>query len=1089
MNTQIRACGATKRVTLLVAAAFVAVVLALVIPLKAWAAPNTSWYDGHETDSAYTLTNLLDLQGLAELVNTGTSFEGKTLTFDGGALGQNVRMTGEWTPIGTAANPFKGSFDGNGLNVTGFQVSATTDGVGLFGYVEGNISNVRVQGNITLENAQSIVRYVGGVAGQVTGNIDNCESAVNIKITTSLPATTEERLPIHHVAVVAGRVIGNVTDCSAAATGGINITSYSQVADTEVDWVVGFVAGIVGQHGTSIKNQDGLEEESVEGIENPGTIINCSNAANIYMVVPVDGPNDRFGEPTKVSAQFVAGIAGYSCGSIKYCTNSGIIDTGKYDDDDTAHERPTVGYGASLVAGIVGGWRTGVSISTAGDSDDPGLRYNKKTEGGTANIVLSDCTNKGRIIGLGTVGGIVGQAGSYSLLTRCDNWGYVGATRWNKPIPAGVAGRSYGTISYCYNAGDVETISGGGYYAAGIVGMLHSIGKDYNNNVLESECYACYNAGYIIASDSSFRSGSIVGELDGGYIHHCWSLSGRSVRDNVSGLDAPPSGIIDANTVYQIPEEEACSASRLAVLNALCATDGWQAYFTAPEDNNFTTPRKIPVLVSAPVDSATDISGATSAQIQLLEDAPYSAATDPAPTVRVTIGGTTLTQNVDFKVYGQAGTAGANMGDTVYQATIEGIGHYTGTLPVTASYKIVQSDISACTVTAEAKYFNWEQQKPDKVTVYDAAGNVVDESQYTWDVDAEEWAKGKYVNAQTKTAATGYPIVVTAAEGSNYKGSQTANVFKIKQVSFVYSHQSDNPNADTLLVGDLAWTDPVTGMKQTWKFTDVSAYSANGGKGDEETRGALKVKYTGDPIKPTIDVVTYMGRPLQQIFEGSPWWNDPYAYGYKVLYGNPNPESDKNPTDSFDDSVINVTGTDYAVITLRSAPNSNYDNYVMVWFEITPASISDDAVMIGFHSVATQAAQPDVKFTYNKRTLVEGTDYTVEYVSLGGNRYKAVYTGMGNYAGTLEKEFTVGAPATLFADVSDPSAWYFETVYDSVNRGLFSGYTDASGNPTGLFGPNDKLARGQITTVLYRAEGEPDYTPSKEFPDVTDPNA
>ena len=49
-----------------------------------------------------------------------------------------------------------------------------------------------------------------------------------------------------------------------------------------------------------------------------------------------------------------------------------------------------------------------------------------------------------------------------------------------------------------------------------------------------------------------------------------------------------------------------------------------------------------------------------------------------------------------------------------------------------------------------------------------------------------------------------------------------------------------------------------------------------------------------------------------------------------------------------------------------------------------------------------------------------------------------------------------------FPDVQDKKAWYYDSVYKSVDLGLFSGYAD------GTFGPNNTLTRGQLAVVLWR---------------------
>ena len=54
------------------------------------------------------------------------------------------------------------------------------------------------------------------------------------------------------------------------------------------------------------------------------------------------------------------------------------------------------------------------------------------------------------------------------------------------------------------------------------------------------------------------------------------------------------------------------------------------------------------------------------------------------------------------------------------------------------------------------------------------------------------------------------------------------------------------------------------------------------------------------------------------------------------------------------------------------------------------------------------------------------------------------------------------ADKTLFPDVSDSKAWYYNSVYRSVDLGLFKGYSN------GNFGPNDTLNRADAANILWR---------------------
>lgn len=980
------------------------------------ATPDTSWYSAG--GDSFQLKDARDLAGLAQLVNKGVDFSGKTVEFKASTT---LKLDGDYTPIGTEGHPFNGTFKGEGLKVTGMSISSTTSYAGLFGNcgASSRISDVSVTGTITAsvaKGAKTIIHHIGGVAGNSAGSLDNCVSSVKIALSSAAKSTEDANAVIHHVGGVAGQVTGDVTGCSTTKSAAVSVTSTSAPASDDVTWVAGWVGGIVGEQGP--------DTGDLEALSKPSTISSCTNKATVTMVSSASGKPDRFGNPTSASTRFLGGIAGASSGNISNCTNSADIDSAYRDKKGKA----ALSYGCVATGGIVGGYRIDTKVNTAGDTDDPGLRYQKKY-GKSVEISVSDCTNSALVFGLGQTGGIVGQAGSYTLVTRSSNSGAVKGSRYTKPSPGGIAGRTYGNISYCYNTGDIETTTGGGYYAAGIVGMLHSIGKDGNDETIVPEVWACYNAGYVLTNGGSYRSGSVVGELDGGYIHDTYSLSNRVATNSVSGLSDYTGTMVN---VKEVDEKQISAASLIARLNACCDKEGWASYYTLPAGKSYGD-ATMPVLVSQSNEGATDLSG-KSATVSSNNKASYSASIDPVPSVSVTYNGTKLVQNADYRVVGQEGTKGADAGQTSYEATIVGIGNYTGTLATKASYTIGKASIKTCTLTAASMYYNYEPQKPSDVILYDEGGNVVDASQYTWDVDASKFGvksgtRVQYQDAVDKSAPEGDPIIVTAASNGNYTGSATFNVFKIKPVPLVMGKSGDspNPNQGTLSFGDVTYTD-ASGKVQTWKFSDVCSTGTNNAIGNADLRGTLKVKYTGQPIKLGLTGITYMGRELKEIKAGDKWYSNTKSWGYKLLYGNSNPEDAATAADDLS-LVTNATQgrTDadgnpvYAVMTIRSAPYSNFENYVTLWFTITQASLEDDVSISGFEDTVSYISgkQDAAKLIYNGMTLVEGTDYTASY-SYNGSNATVTYTGMGNYAGTVTKSFTlagkvVGAPKNVKA--------------------------------------------------------------------------
>ena len=115
-------------------------------------------------------------------------------------LAADITLTGQWTPLGTEASPFMGTFDGGGHSIKGLNVTASRDldNSGLFGYAKGaTLKNVSIIGakvdgdehvGILLGNAKQVTingvmtsgivtgrDHVGGIVGDASGSADNGE--------------------------------------------------------------------------------------------------------------------------------------------------------------------------------------------------------------------------------------------------------------------------------------------------------------------------------------------------------------------------------------------------------------------------------------------------------------------------------------------------------------------------------------------------------------------------------------------------------------------------------------------------------------------------------------------------------------------------------------------------------------------------------------------------------------------------------------------------------------------------------------------------------------------------------------------------
>jgi uncharacterized protein (TIGR02145 family) len=155
-------------------------------------AVDTEWYWDNTSQTEFTITTAEQLAGLAQLVNGGNSFSGKTIK-----LGTNIMLndtanwrkwrdtkpTNTWTPVGSYTDknnnrPFSGTFDGNGYVVSGVYIKNSNNYQGLFGYVSygTTIKNLGIAASLVEGDS-----YVGGLVGRnESGTITNCHATGNV---------------------------------------------------------------------------------------------------------------------------------------------------------------------------------------------------------------------------------------------------------------------------------------------------------------------------------------------------------------------------------------------------------------------------------------------------------------------------------------------------------------------------------------------------------------------------------------------------------------------------------------------------------------------------------------------------------------------------------------------------------------------------------------------------------------------------------------------------------------------------------------------------------------------------------------------
>ncbi|MBP7049889.1 MAG: hypothetical protein KBE65_02635 [Phycisphaerae bacterium] len=161
----------------------------------------------------------------------------------------NLHMIGKWVVVGSAANlPFSGNFEGDGKTISGFRYKdMQSQYVGLFQYVTGNITNLKLTGATVTGNgfgAGALVGYQG--RGAVTScSVTGAKVSGNLGVGALVGALDGSAHMCRSNGAVTGvRYIGGLV----GQLGGGRITrSYSKAKVVGSESVGGLIGGVLKQ--------------------------------------------------------------------------------------------------------------------------------------------------------------------------------------------------------------------------------------------------------------------------------------------------------------------------------------------------------------------------------------------------------------------------------------------------------------------------------------------------------------------------------------------------------------------------------------------------------------------------------------------------------------------------------------------------------------------------------------------------------------------------------------------------------------------------------------------------------------------------
>lgn len=382
-----------------------------------------SGLEGNGTaDDPYIVGNAAELDALSSLTAGGNSFYGKYVSLE-----SDITVSGSFSPIGSAAAPFKGNFDGNGFTVSGFDLDC--DYAGLFGYTENaTITDVNVSGTFfATDYAGSIVAYAKNTV------ISDCVSSAAV-------------YSFNFTGGIAGYINGgSITDCST--------TAQAVVAGYEEN--CGGIAGFSkAEISNCVNNAYVRGNKNVGGIAgtSEGSVISCTNTVAVT-----------------VSESAAGGIVGFAKGTIRYCKN-----TGRISANSSAVGKIGGIAGVCSAAAISECLQTG-AVSATGE-------YAGGIAGYLTNGSISDCVSTGAVsTSSDFAGGIFGST-SKTAVSRCV---FTSGVTSNSGKVAAIGAISGGTVTDCYYDSSkmakafVSAVSSTG--ATGVTSSAISESKTYKN--------------------------------------------------------------------------------------------------------------------------------------------------------------------------------------------------------------------------------------------------------------------------------------------------------------------------------------------------------------------------------------------------------------------------------------------------------------------------------------------------------------------------------------------------------------------------------------------------------------------------------
>jgi len=480
---------------------------------------DSEWYWENPERTEFTISTVAQFAGLAQLVNGGNDFAGKTIKLtvsimlndtSGWRNWEKFMPANTWTAIGSYTDennsrPFSGTFDGGGNVIGGVYINISGDYQGLFGYANSSATLKNIGVVASYINARD-GNYVGGLVGWNSGTITNCHATgvvsskfrggglvggnIGGSITNSYATVAVGRAGSTSGGLVGVNGSDNMPkstitnsyatgDVSGGGGGGLVGWNYGTITNSYAmgDVSGGGGGGLVGWNYGSITNSyaTGYLKSGGGGLveENSGTIMNSYATGNVSGSNHAGGlVGDNKNEGTiensyatgNISGKFSGGLVGSNDGTITNCYAMGYV-KGKIDSR----------YSYNYSTGGLVGWNSGT---------------------------ITNCYATGNVVSSENAGGLVGK--NYGIIIENS---YAMGNVTSDKIAGGLVGENRGIITSCYAMGNII-----GNASGGLVGWNKNENESENKSTIKNS----YSTG--IVNGTSNTNGGLVGSNEGGTI-------------------------------------------------------------------------------------------------------------------------------------------------------------------------------------------------------------------------------------------------------------------------------------------------------------------------------------------------------------------------------------------------------------------------------------------------------------------------------------------------------------------------------------------------------------------------------------------